>query len=816
MSNDLRLQVILDLANKASAPLRNIEKSSADAAKALKAARDTLKKLNEQQRAVDGFNTQQAAMRRSADNVKVLQQNLDVLRSTHGANDKQVQALERTLAKENATLAKQRDGVMRLRQQLTQLGIGKVTEAQARLKTETVQATQAIERQTAQLRALAQQRKRLADLNDRHAKEMLHTGMLAGTGVAGQAAGRNMARPVLSAVQTYAQQEGASSQLAGAMMLANGQVSAEFTKINELAMRLGDRLPGTTADFIEMMTVLRRQGMSAQSILGGTGEAAAYLGVQLKMPVAAAAEFAAKMQDATRSTERDMMGLMDLIQRTYYMGVDSGNMLQGFTKLSPTLDTLKKQGLDAANSLAPLLVMMDQAGMAGEASGNGIRKVIQAGLDAKKLGKANDALADAGAGFELSFTNSQGQFAGLDNLFAQLQKLKGITSDVQRTTVLKELFGDDAETLQVLNTLMNKGLTGYNDVVAKLQDQADLRKRVDAELGTINNLWESTTGTFTNVLAAMGATVAPEVKDLTTWLGELAGSTRAWIAEHPTLVGWLVKTIAVLAAMVFGFGTLALTVASVMGPFFVMRFVMGWLGLKFNLWATAIRVVGTALTWLRGVMLFLAANPVVLAIVAIVMAVALAAYLIYKHWGPITAFFGNLWANIKNGLANLWQSFKQFGGMLMDGLIGGITSRLAAVKTAIVNVAESTVGWFKEKLGIRSPSRVFMQSGQFLGEGAAIGIRRSTDMVRKASVGMAAAATIGIAGAGEGPRIDQRPPLQAGQRAPSVIQGDTITIQITAAPGTDPHALARAISAELDRRDRAKAARRRSALGDVN
>jgi len=226
--------------------------------------------------------------------------------------------------------------------------------------------------------------------------------------------------------------------------------------------------------------------------------------------------------------------------------------------------------------------------------------------------------------------------------------------------------------------------------------------------------------------------------------------------------------------------------------------------------------VGTALTWLRGVMLFLAANPVVLAIVAIVATIALAAYLIYKHWGPITAFFGSLWANIKAGLGNLWESFKQFGGMLMDGLIGGITNRLAAVKTAIVNVAENTVGWFKEKLGIRSPSRVFMQNGHFLGEGAAIGIRRSTDMVRKASVGMAAAATIGMAGAAEGPRIDQRPPLQAGQRAPIVIQGDTITIPITAAPGTDPQALARAISAELDKRDRAKAARRRSALGDVN
>jgi TP901 family phage tail tape measure protein len=815
MANDLRLQVVLDLVNAASGPLRNISKSSTEAAKTLKATRDTLHQLNQQQRAVDGFNKQQAALRESSNKVRVLQQNLQSLNATQGSTAKEVTVAEKALAKATAAYGKNRDAVFALRQQLNNLGIGKVSEAERRLKTEVAATTKAYADQTAKLRALTEQRGKLFALNKRHSKEMISVGMMAGAGIGAQAAGRGMARPVLSAVQNYAQQEGASSQLASSMMMANGQVSAEFRQINELASRLGDKLPGTTAEFIEMMTMLRRQGLSAQTILGGTGEAAAYLGVQLKMPATAAAEFAAKMQDATRTTEKDMMGLMDLIQRTYYLGVDSGNMLQGFTKLSPTLDVLKKQGLDAANSLAPLLVMMDQTGMAGEASGNGIRKVIQAGLDAKKLGKANAALSSAGAGFQLNFVNSKGQFAGLDHLFGQLQKVKAMTNDVQRTSVLKELFGDDAETLQVLNTLMDKGVSGYNEVVGKLHAQAELRKRVESELGTISNLWEATSGTFTNVMAAVGQTIAPEVKELTTWLGDVAASTRAWVAEHPVLVGWLVKIVAVVAGLTFGLGTLALTLASILGPFFVMRFVMTWLGLKFNLWAAAIRVVGIALTWLRGVMMFLMANPVVLAITAIVLAIAAAAYLIYKYWGPITTFFANIWANIKAGLSGLWETFKQFGGMLMDGLVGGITSRLAAVKAAIVGVADSTVGWFKDKLGIKSPSRVFMAAGGYLGEGAAIGIRRSTDLVRKASVGMAAAATIGMAGAA--PRIDQRPPLSSAQQAPAAaLGGDNITIQIHAAPGMDLQALARAVSAELDKRDRAKAASRRSSLGDIS
>ena len=117
--------------------------------------------------------------------------------------------------------------------------------------------------------------------------------------------------------------ENSETQLRASMMTNTGAVGPEFQQILDLATRLGDRLPGTTADFIDMMTMLRRQGMTSKAILGGLGESAAYLGIQLRMPVTAAAEFASKMQDATQTAEGDMMGLMDTIQRTYYLGVDS-------------------------------------------------------------------------------------------------------------------------------------------------------------------------------------------------------------------------------------------------------------------------------------------------------------------------------------------------------------------------------------------------------------------------------------------------------------------------------------------------------------
>jgi len=62
--------------------------------------------------------------------------------------------------------------------------------------------------------------------------------------------------------------------------------------------------------------------------------------------------------------------------------------------------------------------------------------------------------------------------------------------------------------------------------------------------------------------------------------------------------------------------------------------------------------------------------------------------------------------------------------------------------------------------------------------------------------------------------FDTRPALAPGGGGGVVIQGDTITITIQAAPGMDEQAIARAVEAVLDRRERDKAARFPSSLYD--
>lgn len=795
MSQDLRLQVILQTIDKSTAILKKIDGSSSAAAKSLRETRQRLKELDTQQKNIGRFRELRTGLEETSTKLDAAKARVRQLARELNASGPPTQKMIGQLkqAKVAASVLgqqfqDQQGKVQALRDKLSAAGIStaNLVDHERRLRTEVKATSEALQAQNRKLEAQAAQHKRLAELKAAHAKQMLHVGMMAGAGVAGVGAGRAMSRPLGAMVDAFAPSEDSATQLSAALMRRGGNVPAEFQKITELATKLGDRLPGTTADFQEMMTVLVRQGVQAKTILGGVGESAAYLGVQLKMPVAAAAEFSAKMQDATRTVEGDMMGLMDVVQRTYYLGVDPGNMLQGFTKMSPVLSILRKEGLGAAQDLAPLLVMMDQAGMAGESAGNAIRKVFQAGLDAKKVGKGNDALA--GTGISLAFTDKNGNFAGLDNLFAQLEKLKAITSDEKRFAVMKAVFGDDAETLQVLNTMMAKGTGGYQEVAAKMQAQADLRTRVNKQLATLTNQMEAAQGSFTNMLADIGSTAAPELKSLLQVLARTASSIGAWARENPVLVGSLVKLLAVLAIVSTVLGGLAIAAASILGPFFLMRFGMGLLGVKgitlastLGIVSTVLRGLATGLLWVGRLML---ANPIGLVLTGI----ALAASLVYTYWEP---------------LSKLGSQAYKWGADMISGLVNGISSSMSWLKSSVVGVADNVAAWFKDKLGIRSPSRVFIEAGANIAEGAALGIAGGNSRIRAATLGLATAAITSA-------------PLGANAAPAGPASRGPTEVHIHALPGMDERALARFVVAELDRREAAAKARSRSSLADID
>jgi TP901 family phage tail tape measure protein len=183
-----------------------------------------------------------------------------------------------------------------------------------------------------------------------------------------------------------------------------------------------------------------------------------------------------------------------------------------------------------------------------------------------------------------------------------------------------------------------------------------------------------------------------------------------------------------------------------------------------------LKLAGQAALWLGRALIM---NPIGLLITGI----ALAAYLIYRYWAPIKTFFTGLWDEVKagfsgglSGIAGLivnfspvgWfyrafagvmsyfglelpGTFTEFGGLLVTGLVNGISHMAGALKDSVVGIGSSVKGWFTETLGIESPSRVFIGYGANISEGAALGISAQAGLVQQAALGMAAQSAVDMA-----------------------------------------------------------------------
>lgn len=815
---NLKLEVLFGAVDKLTGPMKTIVGGSKSLSAAYKKTDSELKGLQATQRKVDSFRGLQNSITKTTETLERYRTEQKLLKDQaklgplSEEQTKKLLGLEQGIRRTQAALKSKSAEITSVTRDLNTAGVQmhNLGESESDLKNKIHLTTMALNKQKESLgkHQAAQENYEKWQGRMSKASDLAKAG-LAGSAVAIAGMGYSL--------KQYEDAEDAAMGLRVSMMQANGQVSKEYAQINKLANSLGTKLPGTTAEFQNMMSVLIQQGISTKAILGGVGVAAGYLGVQMKMPFEEAAEFAAKMQDATKTTEKDMLSLMDVIQRSFYLGVDKGNMLQGYSKLSAGMKTIKQEGLAGAKAMAPLLIMADQASMAGESAGNAFSKIFSAMMD---TGKIKKALKDSRTGLSMNFTNGKGEFGGLDNMYKQLEKLKGLSTE-ERLPILGDMFGNDAETIQALNLLIDKGKSGYDEVVKKMQAQADLQTRVNAQLSTLKNLKDAASGTFTSLLALFGEQLAPQFKIMIQGFTNVTENVTNWAQKNPELAGSIARIVAGGALLIGGISALSIGMIAIFGPMMMV--------------AKGFGIVTMAA---RAMSMTLLTNP----ITWIVLAIAGAAFLIYKNWAPISGFFSGIWTTIKTafnggikGISALiinWSpiglfysafakvlswfgidlpaKFTGFGAMILDGLKNGILSRVAAVKEAISGAVSGVIDKARGILGIHSPSRVFMGIGDYTMQGMANGIAQSNNLPLAAT----ATATQGVVNSA----VKTKPvrPINVGRNNPrSYISQDTIEVTIQVKDGSLVKGTAQAMRQELQRVAEEQQMKKRKFLTDT-
>ncbi|ECR0935220.1 phage tail tape measure protein [Salmonella enterica] len=159
-------------------------------------------------------------------------------------------------------------------------------------------------------------------------------------------------------------------------------------------------------------------------------------------------------------------------------------------------------------------------------------------------------------------------------------------------------------------------------------------------------------------------------------------------------------------------------------------------------------------------------NPIGLLITGI----AIAAYLIYRYWEPISGWFKARWEEIKTAFSggiggvceliinwsplglfykafagvlswfdiDLPKNFTDFGKNIIDGLTKGIKDKWKSVKDTFKDLTDGIKGFFTDETEIHSPSRVFMGYGGYIVEGLQLGINNTAWKAEQAAKGLAA------------------------------------------------------------------------------
>lgn len=101
--------------------------------------------------------------------------------------------------------------------------------------------------------------------------------------------------------------------------------------------------------------------------------------------------------------------------------------------------------------------------------------------------------------------------------------------------------------------------------------------------------------------------------------------------------------------------------------------------------------------------------------------------------GQVVSFFSGLWGRVTGAIGDIGSKMSGIGRNMIEGLVNGIRNAAGLIRDAVANAIGNVVDFAKSLLGIHSPSRVFMEIGDFTAQGMAIGLTKGAKHVQKAA-----------------------------------------------------------------------------------
>lgn len=448
---------------------------------------------------------------------------------------------------------------------------------------------------------------------------------------------------------------------------------AQFKTITNEVLKMSTVLPMAATDIAKIVASGAQSGIAANE-LTKFAESAVKMGVAFDVSAEEAGQSMAEMRTAFKMSQDEVITLADKIN---FLGNSTPAAAKGIMEIVQRIGPLGEVGGFASGSIAALGATMRGMGVQEEIAATGIKNMMLALIAGESATKSQrSAMIDLGLDSEEVAKSMQKDAEG--TTLKILELIKALPKEKQGA-MLATLFGK--ESLSAIAPL----LTNMGALEQNLKKVGDATKYA----GSMNDEYKARAETtanniilFKNKIAELGISIGsvllPPLNIFLGKMGAVIDKVSAWSKANPELSSTLTKVAVGAVAVVGGIAAVALAVTTVIGPialaissFSVLGSSAGTsIGLLTKM-ITPIKMIGTAFSVVGKAML---ANPMVLAIVAIVAVVAGAAYLIYKNWEPIKGFFSNLWSGVKDAFSSAWNGIKGVVGTGIEFIKGVIKS----------------------------------------------------------------------------------------------------------------------------------------------
>lgn len=666
MSNNVRIEVLLNAVDRASRPLKAIQNASKSLSGDIRTSQKSLRELNAQASRIDGFRKASAQLAVTGHALDKAKQEAEALatqfKNTERPTRAQAQVLESAKRAAEGLQTKYNsltESVKRQQRELGAAGINtrNLANDERGLKSRISETTAQLNRQREALAKVSAQQAKLSRVKERYQAGKSLAGNAAAAGAAGvgvATAGTMAGVKLLMPGYEFAQK---NSELQA--VLGVDKQSPEMQALRKQARQLGDNTAASADDAAGAQIIIAKSGGDAAAIQAAT-PVTLNMALSNKRTMEENAALLTGMKSAFQLSNDKVAHIGDVLSMTMNKtAADFDGMSDALTYAAPVA---KNAGVSIEETAAMVGALHDSK-ITGSMAGTGSRAVMSR-LQAP-TGKAYDAIKELG----VKTSDSKGNTRPIFSILKEMQRSfeKNNLGTGQRAEYMKTIFGEEASSAAAV--LMTAASTG------KLDKLTAAFKASDGKTEELVKVMQDNLGgdfkEFQSAYEAVGTDLFDQQE------GSLRKLTQTATQYVLRLDGWIQKN-----------KGLATTLGVVVGGALALIGVMGGIGLiawpvvmGINAIIAVAGVLGVVFSTVGGAIVT-AIGAISLPVLAVAGAVVAGALLIRKYWEPIGAFFSGVVEGLKSAFAP----------------VGAIFTPLAPVFDAIAEKLGVVCQWFKDLL----------------------------------------------------------------------------------------------------------------------